>query len=61
MVGTNSLRPSRARQNLLRSNFEKAFPLMGSIHGPGALSSIVRARTYVQAILADERVRSAAH
>lgn len=58
MVRPNALRPSRARQNLSRSTFERAFPLMPAIKGPGELNRLVRGPAYVWAILADDRIRS---
>lgn len=54
----NVVRPSRAAQNLSRSDFEKAAPLMRVIKGPSAIRDLVRGSAYIFAILADPRVRT---
>lgn len=55
-VSGNILRTSCADQDLHRSNFEKAWPLMPGLSGPGQLSQLVRGPAYVWAILADRRI-----
>lgn len=51
-----SIRPSRAKQNISKSCFEKALSLM-PLKGPGDISNAVRGSAYVYAILTDKRIR----
>jgi len=51
----NSLIPSRAKQTISRSDFEKAFTMV-PISGPGKIRDLVRGSSYVWAVLHDERV-----
>lgn len=55
-VSGNQLRPSRAKRDLHRSNFEKAAPLVSSLSGPGPISNLVQGSAYVYAILTDPRI-----
>lgn len=56
IVSGNGLHPSRAKQRIGRSDFEKAAPMMDSIRGPGDIANRVRGSAYVFAILSDPRV-----
>ena len=58
-VNGQILRVSRAKQNLPRTEFEKAYKLL-PLNGPGKINSIVRGPAYVYAILTDPRVSSIA-
>jgi hypothetical protein len=49
------LRVSRAKQNLPRSEFEKAYNLL-PLKGPGEINNITRGPAYVYAILTDARI-----
>lgn len=49
------IKPSRANQNISRSDFEKAYELV-PLQSPGQIANIVRGSAYVYAILTDPRI-----
>jgi hypothetical protein len=49
------IKPSRANQNISRSDFEKAYELV-PLRNPGQISKLVRGSAYVYAILTDPRI-----
>ncbi|MFN8092435.1 MAG: hypothetical protein U0599_09490 [Vicinamibacteria bacterium] len=55
-IAGNTLRPSRANQNIGRHDFEKALRIV-PIDNPGVISDLVRGSAYVWALLHDHRVR----
>lgn len=55
-VSGESLRPSRAKQNITRSDFAKALEL-APLDGPGEIGELVRGSAYVWAVLHDRRIR----
>lgn len=54
-ISANVLRPSRARQNLSKRNFERALEMWP--FDPGEVSREIRGPAYVWGILYDQRVR----
>lgn len=48
--------PSRTKQNISQSCFEKALNLM-PLKGPGDISNIVRGSAYVYSVLTDKRIK----
>lgn len=53
------IRVSPAKQNLSRTEFEKAYKLL-PLNGPGEINSIVRGPAYIYAILTDTRISGSA-
>lgn len=53
----NGIRPSRAKQVITRSQFEKAASLPKPMTRPSEISQTVRGSSYVFAILTDPRVK----
>jgi hypothetical protein len=51
------IKPSRANQNISRSDFEKAYELC-PLQGPGQIAKLVRGSAYVYAILTDSRINA---
>lgn len=49
------IKPSRAQQNISRSDFAKAYELI-PLQGPGQIAKLVRGSAYVYAILTDPRI-----
>ncbi len=54
-INDHSLRPSRARQNIGKTEFAKAYDLV-PINSPGEITNRVRGPSYVWAILHDQRI-----
>jgi hypothetical protein len=52
--------PSRANQNISRSDFEKAYELV-PLQSPGQIVKLVRGSAYVYAILTDPRIDDFLH
>ena len=55
-VNGNTVVPGRAKQNIPRSDFEKAYNVV-PLEGPGEISREVRGSAYIWAILHDARIR----
>ncbi len=49
------VRPSRAEQNIARSDFKKAYGLF-PVSGPGKIANVVRGSAYVYSLLTDPRI-----
>ena len=56
-IAGNIFRPSRAEQDISRSEFEKAVGVGLPIDGPGVINEIVRGPAYIWAVLHDRRIR----
>jgi hypothetical protein len=55
-VDGDQLTPSRAKQNIAKSNFATALEL-APLRGPGDITNVVRGSSYVWAVLHDPRIR----